>query len=48
MRTELCDVFGIDVPSFAFSHCREVVAAVTNVGGLGETPAEQVADLPFG
>ena len=35
MRTPLCDVFGIDVPIFAFSHCRDVVAAVTNAGGLG-------------
>ncbi len=35
MRTELCDMFGIDVPIFAFSHCRDVVAAVTNAGGFG-------------
>ena len=35
MRTQLCDLFGIDVPIFAFSHCRDVVAAVTNAGGLG-------------
>ena len=35
MRTELCDLFGIDVPIFAFSHCRDVVAAVTNAGGFG-------------
>ena len=35
MRTPLCDLFGIDVPIFAFSHCRDVVAAVTNAGGLG-------------
>ena len=35
MRTELCDRFNIDVPIFAFSHCRDVVAAVTNAGGLG-------------
>ena len=35
MRTELCDVFDIDVPIFAFSHCRDVVAAVTNAGGMG-------------
>ena len=35
MRTDLCDHFGIDVPIFAFSHCRDVVAAVTNAGGLG-------------
>jgi NAD(P)H-dependent flavin oxidoreductase YrpB (nitropropane dioxygenase family) len=35
MRTDLCDLFGIDIPIFAFSHCRDVVAAVTNAGGLG-------------
>ena len=35
MRTELCDVFGIDVPLFAFSHCRDVVAAVSRAGGMG-------------
>jgi NAD(P)H-dependent flavin oxidoreductase YrpB (nitropropane dioxygenase family) len=35
MRTPLCDDFGIAVPIFAFSHCRAVVAAVTNAGGLG-------------
>ncbi len=35
MRTELCDRFGIDIPVFAFSHCRDVVAAVTNAGGFG-------------
>ncbi|CAN5172891.1 nitronate monooxygenase [soil metagenome] len=35
MKTALCDRFGIDFPLFAFSHCRDVVAAVTNAGGLG-------------
>ncbi|TMC03202.1 MAG: nitronate monooxygenase [Chloroflexi bacterium] len=35
MRTALCDVFGIDYPIFAFSHSREVVAAVSRAGGLG-------------
>ena len=35
MRTPLCDEFGIDVPIFAFSHCRDVVAAVTQAGGFG-------------
>ena len=35
MRTQLCDEFDIDVPIFAFSHCRDVVAAVTNSGGMG-------------
>lgn len=27
--------FGIEFPLFAFSHCRDVVAAVTNAGGFG-------------
>jgi len=35
MRTDICDLFGIDIPIFAFSHCRDVVAAVTNAGGFG-------------
>ncbi len=33
--TALCTQFGIDFPLFAFSHCRDVVAAVTNAGGFG-------------
>src|SRR5437870_669428 len=28
-------MFGIDLPIFAFSHCRDVVAAVSKAGGLG-------------
>jgi NAD(P)H-dependent flavin oxidoreductase YrpB (nitropropane dioxygenase family) len=35
MHTEVCDRLGIEFPIFAFSHCRDVVAAVTNAGGLG-------------
>jgi NAD(P)H-dependent flavin oxidoreductase YrpB (nitropropane dioxygenase family) len=35
MRTELCDLFGIEYPIFAFSHCRDVVAAVSKAGGFG-------------
>ena len=35
MRTPATDLLGIDVPIFAFSHCRDVVAAVTNAGGCG-------------
>ncbi|BBZ26602.1 monooxygenase [Mycolicibacterium madagascariense] len=31
----LCERFGIEFPLFAFSHCRDVVAAVTNAGGFG-------------
>jgi NAD(P)H-dependent flavin oxidoreductase YrpB (nitropropane dioxygenase family) len=35
MRTRICDQFGIDVPIFGFSHCRDVVAAISRAGGLG-------------
>ena len=35
MRTEICDRLEIEFPIFAFSHCRDVVAAVTKAGGLG-------------
>jgi NAD(P)H-dependent flavin oxidoreductase YrpB (nitropropane dioxygenase family) len=35
MRTELCENLGIEYPIFAFSHCRDVVAAVSNAGGFG-------------
>jgi len=35
MHTEVCDRLGIEYPIFAFSHCRDVVAAVTNAGGFG-------------
>jgi NAD(P)H-dependent flavin oxidoreductase YrpB (nitropropane dioxygenase family) len=35
MRTELCDRLGIEFPIFAFSHCRDVVAAVSKAGGFG-------------
>ena len=35
MRTEICDRLGIEFPIFAFSHCRDVVAAVSRAGGLG-------------
>ena len=35
MKPAICEQFGIDFPPFAFSHCRDVVAAVTNAGGFG-------------
>jgi NAD(P)H-dependent flavin oxidoreductase YrpB (nitropropane dioxygenase family) len=35
MRTEICDQLDIEFPIFAFSHCRDVVAAVSKAGGLG-------------
>jgi NAD(P)H-dependent flavin oxidoreductase YrpB (nitropropane dioxygenase family) len=35
MHTRVCDLLGIEYPILAFSHCRDVVAAVTNAGGFG-------------
>jgi NAD(P)H-dependent flavin oxidoreductase YrpB (nitropropane dioxygenase family) len=35
MNNRLCDMFGIDVPIFAFSHCRDVVVEVSRAGGFG-------------
>jgi len=35
MKTPICDMLGIELPLVAFSHCRDVVAAVTNAGGFG-------------
>ena len=48
MRTEICDQLGIEFPIFAFTHCRDVVVAVSNAGGLGVLgavgfPPEQLA-----
>ncbi|MBW2697885.1 MAG: nitronate monooxygenase [Deltaproteobacteria bacterium] len=35
MHTELCDRLGIDIPIFAFTHCRDVVVEVSKAGGIG-------------
>jgi NAD(P)H-dependent flavin oxidoreductase YrpB (nitropropane dioxygenase family) len=35
MRTPICDLLGIELPIFAFTHCRDVVAAVAKAGGFG-------------
>ena len=35
MHTELCEKLGIDLPIFAFTHCRDVVVAVSKAGGFG-------------
>lgn len=51
MRTAINDLLEMEFPIFAFSHCRDVVAAVTNAGGLGvlgavaHTPEELEVDL---
>ncbi len=35
MKTPVCEMLGCDVPIVAFTHCRDVVAAVTKAGGFG-------------
>lgn len=35
MRTRVAELLGVEFPIVAFSHCRDVVAAVTNAGGFG-------------
>ena len=53
VKPAICEQFGIDFPLFAFSHCRDVVAAVTNAGGFGVlgatayTPAQLDQELAW-
>ena len=53
MQTRVSDMLGIEFPILAFSHCRDVVAAVTNAGGLGvlgavsHTPEHLEIDLAW-
>ncbi|MBO0865674.1 MAG: nitronate monooxygenase [Mycobacterium sp.] len=35
MRTRVAELLGVEFPICAFSHCRDVVAAVSNAGGFG-------------
>lgn len=35
MKTDLCKLLNIDIPVFAFSHCRDVVVEVSKAGGFG-------------
>jgi NAD(P)H-dependent flavin oxidoreductase YrpB (nitropropane dioxygenase family) len=35
LKSKICDRLGIEFPLFAFSHCRDVVAEVSNAGGMG-------------
>lgn len=53
MQTKICQMLGIDIPVLAFSHCRDVVAAVSKSGGYGVlgavlmTPEELEAELAW-
>jgi NAD(P)H-dependent flavin oxidoreductase YrpB (nitropropane dioxygenase family) len=35
MNSPICKILGIEFPLLAFSHCRDVVAAVSKAGGMG-------------
>ena len=35
MKSQICDLLGIEFPLVAFSHCRDVVVAVSKAGGMG-------------
>lgn len=35
MKSDICDMLGIEFPLIAFTHCRDVVVAVSKAGGMG-------------
>lgn len=35
MKSPVCEMFGMEFPLFAFTHCRDVVVEVSKAGGLG-------------
>ena len=39
VKNEICERLGIEHPIFAFTHCRDVVVAVSKAGGI------RVADI---
>jgi NAD(P)H-dependent flavin oxidoreductase YrpB (nitropropane dioxygenase family) len=49
VKTELAKRLGIEFPIFAFSHCRDVVAAVSMAGGMGilGTTRQTVEELEY-
>ncbi len=53
MQTRVSEMLGVEYPILAFSHCRDVVAAVTNAGGFGvlgavaHTPDQLDIDLTW-
>ncbi len=45
LHTEICDMLGIEYPIFAFNHCQDVTAAVSNGGGLGVFGLAELDDI---
>jgi NAD(P)H-dependent flavin oxidoreductase YrpB (nitropropane dioxygenase family) len=44
MKTAITEMFGIDVPILAFTHCRDVAVAVSKAGGMGVLGAVSHSD----
>ena len=47
LRTRLCEEYGCEYPIVAFCHTKEVVAAVTNAGGIGVLGTTQLKKDEF-
>ena len=45
MKSPICEMLGIDFPLLAFSHCRDVVAAVSRAGGFGFTAVSSTSAI---
>jgi NAD(P)H-dependent flavin oxidoreductase YrpB (nitropropane dioxygenase family) len=43
MNSVICDMFGIEFPLLAFSHCRDVVVEVSRAGGMGVLGAVDIS-----
>jgi NAD(P)H-dependent flavin oxidoreductase YrpB (nitropropane dioxygenase family) len=43
MNSVICDMFGIEFPLLAFSHCRDVVVEVSKAGGMGVLGAVDIS-----
>jgi NAD(P)H-dependent flavin oxidoreductase YrpB (nitropropane dioxygenase family) len=43
MNSVICDMFGIEFPLLAFSHCRNVVVEVSKAGGMGVLGAVDIS-----
>src|SRR6202021_4243100 len=43
MNSAICNMFGIEFPLLAFSHCRNVVVEVSKAGGMGVLGAVDIS-----
>ena len=47
MKTQVTEMFNIEFPLFAFTHCRDVVVAVSKAGGFGVYAAGGLSNDQF-